>query len=422
MYARGPDAMALRDSKETIAMALDTLRTNKLRSGLTILGIVIGVMTVIVISSVVNGLNKRVQGVVESLGSNVLFVFRFPVFTGRPTTEMLSRKQLTYDDAMAIRDLPHVVAVSPVLQYADHNIGAGITAIRGGGRSMQNTEIQGLTPGEMQIKAAVLTGRYFTEDELTRSTNVVVLGYDTADDLFGVDNAVGKEVEAGGMLFTVIGVLEKEKTAFGGGKNPDDNAANFPITTFHKLHPEVLDYWITLKYDDAKNMPLVSDELTDLLRRRRKVANEKPDNFAIFGMDSLTRLWNSITGGLFILLFGLSSVALMVGGVGVMNIMLVSVTERTREIGVRKAIGATRSTIMGQFTLEAVTLCAVGGIIGVVVGSLIGYGLHWVLPSIVSIGWVTLAFCSACAIGLVFGIYPAYKAASLNPIEALRYE
>ena len=403
-------------------MALDTLRTNKLRSGLTILGIVIGVMTVIVISSVVNGLNQRVQGVVESLGSNVLFVFRFPVFANRPTTEMLSRKQLTYDDAMAIRDLPHVVAVSPVLQYVDHNAGVGLTAIRGGGRSMQNTQIQGLTPGEMQITATILTGRYFTDDELTRAANVVVLGYDTADDLFGIDDAVGKEVQAGGMLFTVIGVLEKEKTAFGGGKNPDDNAADFPITTFHKLHPEVLDYWITLKYDDAKNMQLVSDEVTDLLRRRRKVANEKPDNFAIFGMDSLTRLWNSITGGLFLLLFGLSSVALMVGGVGVMNIMLVSVTERTREIGVRKAIGATRGTIMGQFTLEAVTLCAVGGIIGVVVGSLIGYGLHWVLPSIVSIGWVALAFCCACAIGLVFGIYPAYKAASLNPIEALRYE
>jgi putative ABC transport system permease protein len=184
----------------------------------------------------------------------------------------------------------------------------------------------------------------------------------------------------------------------------------------------MLDYWISLKYDDPKNLPLVQDEVTELLRRRRKVANEAADNFAVFGTDTLTRLWNQITGGLFLLLFALSSVALMVGGVGVMNIMLVSVTERTREIGVRKAIGATRGTIMAQFTLEAVTLCAVGGIIGVLAGSIIGFGLRWLLPSVVSIFWVALAFTCACAIGLVFGIYPAYKAASLNPIEALRYE
>jgi putative ABC transport system permease protein len=233
---------------------------------------------------------------------------------------------------------------------------------------------------------------------------------------------VGKEVIVGGMTFTVVGVAAAKKNAFGGGKNPADNFAYFPLTTFHKLHPEILDYWIMLKYDDAKNVGLVNDELTDLLRRRRKVANDAPDNFAIFGTDSLTRLWNQVTAGLFGLLFALSSVALMVGGVGVMNIMLVSVTERTREIGIRKAIGATRSTIMAQFTLEAVTLCAVGGVIGVVVGSALGFVLQIILPSVVSVFWVSLAFGSACAIGLIFGIYPAYKAASLNPIEALRYE
>jgi putative ABC transport system permease protein len=417
--------MRLGDSTETIRMALDTLRTNKLRSGLTILGIVIGVMTVIVISSVVNGLNQSVQGVVESLGSNVLFVFRFPVFGQRPTTEMLTRKQMTYDDAVAIGELPHVVAVSPTLQYTDHtNVGGvGSTSIKGNGRSMANTTLEGDVPAVQQVHDLnLLTGRFFTDNDEERAANVVVLGYDTADELFGADQAVDKEVEAGGMLFTVVGVLDKQKTAFGGGKNPNDNVAHFPVSTFHKLHPEQLDYWITLKYDDPKNLPLVQDELTELLRRRRKVANEAPDNFAIFGTDTLTRLWNQITGGLFLLLFALSSVALMVGGVGVMNIMLVSVTERTREIGVRKAIGATRGTIMAQFTLEAVTLCAVGGLIGVVVGSAIGFALRWLLPSMVSIWWVALAFGCACAIGLVFGIYPAYKAASLNPIEALRYE
>lgn len=417
--------MSMGSSKETIAMALDTLRTNKLRSGLTILGIVIGVMTVIVISSVVNGLNNTVQGVVESLGSNVMFIFRFPVFGSRPTTEMLSRKQMTFDDAMALRDLPHVVAVSPTLQYTNHtNLGGlGSTSIKGNGRKMSNTTLQGDLPAVQQVNdLPILAGRFFTDNDQERAANVVVLGYDTADELFGADNAIGKEAEAGGILFTVVGVLDKQKTAFGGGKNPNDNVAHFPISTFHKLHPESLDYWISLKYDDPKNLPLVQDEVTELLRRRRKVANAAADNFAVFGTDTLTRLWNQITGGLFLLLFALSSVALMVGGVGVMNIMLVSVTERTREIGVRKAIGATRGTIMGQFTLEAVTLCAVGGIIGVIAGSAIGFGLRWLLPSVVSVFWVLLAFTCACAIGLIFGIYPAYKAASLNPIEALRYE
>ena len=418
--------MKMGDSTETVKMAIDTLRTNKLRSGLTILGIVIGVMTVIVISSVVNGLNSNVSALVESLGSNVLFVFRFPVFTGRPTTEMLTRKQMTYEDAMAMRELPHVVAVAPILQYVDRSGGGGgigSTAITGNGRKMQNTSLEGDTPDiESVSELGLLEGRFFDEGDLERAGNVVVLGHDTADDLFGLHDAVGKEVVVGGMTFTVVGVLDKKKQAFGGGKNPDDNKAYFPISTFHKLHPEQLDYWITLKYDDDKNRPLVEDELTDLLRRRRKVANEAPDNFAIFGTDSLTRLWNSVTQGLFLLLFALSSVALMVGGVGVMNIMLVSVTERTREIGVRKAIGATRNTILGQFTLEAVTLCAIGGVIGVIVGSAIATGLRFLLPSQVSPWWVALAFGSACAIGLVFGIYPAWKAASLNPIEALRYE
>jgi putative ABC transport system permease protein len=223
-------------------------------------------------------------------------------------------------------------------------------------------------------------------------------------------------------VFTVVGVLDKQKQAFGGGKNPQDNQAYFPVTTFHYMHPEQLDYWITLKYDDPKNRALVEDEMTDLLRRRRKVANEKPDNFAIFGTDSLTRLWNQVTGGLFLLLFSLSSVALLVGGVGVMNIMLVSVTERTREIGIRKAIGATKQTILTQFTLEAITLCAVGGVIGLAIGSVIALGLKLLLPSLLSPWWVVAAFASSCAIGLLFGIYPAWKAANLNPIEALRYE
>jgi putative ABC transport system permease protein len=417
--------MAIRDQQETIRMALDTLRTNKLRSGLTILGIVIGVMTVIIISAVVTGLDQGVTDLVESLGSNVLFVFRFPVFANRPTTEMLTRKQLTFGDAQAIAILPHVLAVAPILQFVDRSDPnqMGITAIRANGRSMQRTQLEGDTPEAEQVNnMTMLSGRFFNEADMERAAKVVVLGRDTADELFGLNDAVGKGVVVGGMTFIVTGVVDKRRTAFGGGKNPEDNKAYFPITTFHQLHPEELDYWITLKYDDPKNVPLVQDEVTELLRRRRKVANEAPDNFAVFGTDSLTRLWNQLTDGLFLLLFALSSVALMVGGVGVMNIMLVSVTERTREIGIRKAIGATKRTILAQFTLEAVTLCAVGGVIGVLLGSGIALGLSFVVPSALSAAWVAVGFGSACAIGLLFGIYPAWKAASLNPIEALRYE
>ena len=415
--------MRIVDTKETVTMALNTLRANKLRSGLTILGIVIGVTTVIVISSVINGLNSRVSGLVESLGSNVIWVFRFPVIGVRPTTEMLTRKQLTYDDAMAMKDLPHVLAVTPGLQYRDSRGVQGTVAVKYGTKKFEGTVLEGDTASVKDVyQLDVKDGRFFTDGDVERAANVVVLGNDTAEGLFGTMSPVGQDVTIAGMVFTVVGVMDKQKTAFGGGKNPEDNKAFFPVTTFHKIHPEVLDYWISLKFDDQKNKALVQDELEELLRRRRKVANEAPDNFAIFGTDSLTRLWNNITSGLFLLLFALSSVALLVGGVGVMNIMLVSVTERTREIGVRKAIGASKQTILTQFTLEAITLCAVGGVIGLCLGSALALSVSFFFPSALSSLWVTVAFLSSCAIGLIFGIYPAWKAANLNPIEALRYE
>jgi putative ABC transport system permease protein len=415
--------MQIADTKETVVMALDTLRANKLRSGLTILGIVIGVMTVIVISSVINGLNSSVSGLVESLGTNVIWVFRFPVIGVRPTTEMLTRKQMTYDDAMAMKDLPHVLAVSPGLQYRDQRGVQGTVAVKFETKKMEGTVLEGDTASVKDVyQLDMKDGRFFTDGDVERAANVVVLGNDTADTLFGTVSPVGKDVTIAGMVFTVVGVMEKRKQAFGGGKNPEDNKAYFPVSTFHKIHPEVLDYWISLKFDDQKNKALVQDELTELLRRRRKVPNAAPDNFAIFGTDSLTRLWNNITSGLFLLLFALSSVALLVGGVGVMNIMLVSVTERTREIGVRKAIGASKQTILTQFTLEAITLCAVGGVIGLCIGSGLALLVSIWFPSALSTLWVTVAFLSSCAIGLIFGIYPAWKAANLNPIDALRYE
>ena len=415
--------MTVSDQKEAVRMALDTLRENKLRSGLTILGIVIGVMTVITISSVINGLNSSVSGMVEAMGTNVLWVFRFPVIGVRPTTEMLTRKQLTLEDAEAMAQLPHVVGVSPSLRYTNFQFGSGSVTGKYGSHKIENLSLEGDTPSSRDVYDwDIHAGRYFTEGDQERAASVVVLGHDAAEDLFGMENPIGKEVTIEGLTFTVVGTLEKRKAAFGGGKNPDDNYAYFPITTFHRLHPEVKDYWVSAKFDDQKNKALVTDEITDLLRRRRKVKNEQEDNFAIFGSDSITRLWTQITGSLFLLMFGLSAVGLMVGGVGVMNIMLVSVTERTREIGVRKAIGATKQTILMQFTLEAITLCALGGVIGIALGSVFGMAMKLLLSSSVSLLWVTFAFVASCAIGLVFGIYPAWKAANLNPIEALRYE
>ncbi len=409
--------------REPVNMAMEQLRGNKLRSGLTILGIVIGVSTVIAISSVINGLNHKIGDLVSSLGTNVIWVFRFPVIGTRPTTEMLTRKQLTYDDSMAMKDLPHIVSVVPSLRFQSFDFGSGSVVAKYGKSKSENVSLEGTTADNVNVYDFGLTqGRYFSQREMDLASDVAVLGHDTAEDLFGSDNAIGKEIDVAGRYFTVVGVQEKEKSAFGGGKNADDNMVHMPITTFKKMHPEILDYWISAKFDDQKNKGIAEDEIRELLRRRRKVSNEADDNFAIFGSDSITRLWSQITGSLFLLMFGLSAVGLLVGGVGVMNIMLVSVTERTREIGIRKAIGANRRTILLQFTLEAVTLCAVGGIIGVLAGSAFGYGLSFVLSSSVSLLWVIAAFIVSCSIGLLFGIYPAWKAASLNPIEALRYE
>ncbi|HUZ04658.1 MAG TPA: ABC transporter permease [Acidobacteriaceae bacterium] len=418
--------MRLQDSKEAVRMAMETLRTNRLRSGLTILGIVIGITTVIAISSFINGLNRNIDTMVEAYGTNLIWVYHIPVIGVRLSREMLERRKLTYDDAMAMKNLPHVVAVDPGIRYEDFSLNIGNVSVKYKDRKIQHTIIQGNT-GEMRRTndLDLKSGRLYTDYEEEHNSNVVVLGYDAADQLFQNEDPIGKEVQVYGDVFTVIGVLDKQKSAFGGGKNPEDNIAMFPLGTFHKIHPEQKNVWITVKYDDAKNKGLVVDEIEQLLRIRRKVPVDKPDDFEIFGPDSITRLWNEITGGLFIFMFAVSSVGLIVGGVGVMNIMLVSVTERTREIGVRKAIGATKRNILMQFTLEAITLCAVGGVLGIAVGAVLTFILRLAISTIqtsLSGAWVLAAFIISCLIGLVFGIYPAWKAANLDPIEALRYE
>jgi len=418
--------MRIRDSEEAVRMAFETLRTNKLRSGLTVLGISIGISTVILISSAINGLNGNIDNWIRTLGTNSIWVFRFEPFGQRPTTEQLNRKQLTYDDGLAMRALPHVAASDPSLQYQNFQLGIGSVSLKYGNRKIQNTILGGDTADLAKTGGFTMKeGRLWTEDEENRRANVVVLGHDAAEDLFQNESPIGKEIECEGDVFTVIGVFDPTPQPFGGGRNTQDNSAFFPLETFRKIHPEILDFWITVKYDDPRNKALVEDEIRELLRRRRKVHVDQDDNFAIFGPDSLGRLWNQLTGGLFLFMVAVSSVGLMVGGVGVMNIMLVSVTERTREIGVRKAIGATKANILLQFTIEAITLCAVGGVIGILAGSIFTLILHFAvgfLHAALSSTWVLVSFLVSCAIGLIFGIYPAWKASNLNPIDALRYE
>jgi putative ABC transport system permease protein len=418
--------MAQGQTRESIKMALDTLRKNKLRSGLTILGIVIGVTTVIVISSCVNGLNNRVSEFANSMGTNVIWVFHLPIGFGRPTSEQLTRKKLTVEDGLAMRSLPHVVAADAGFQHVKPQFHVGDVSVKYNGKKIAGTILQGSTAQISDIsELTYLEGRMFTDAEDQRAAHVCVIGHDTWEELFGTESAIGKEVNVETGLYTVIGVIDKRKQPFGSGKNRDDNMVYFPLNTFHNLHPEDKDTWISVKYDDPKNKSLVEEEIRELLRIRRKIKVEKDDNFEIFGPDSLTKMWGSVTGGVFAFMVAVSSIGLMVGGVGVMNIMLVSVTERTREIGIRKALGATKRTIMTQFTTEAVTLCAVGGIVGVLLGAFLTWIVSFLPISLspsLSTTWIMIGFGVSCLIGLLFGIYPAWKAANLDPIEALRYE
>jgi len=417
--------MAKGQTRESVKMALDTLRTNKLRSGLTVLGIVIGVSTVITISSVISGVNNRVNDFVSALGTNVIWVFHMPVIGVRPTAEMLARKKLNIDDVHALAQLPHVIAADGAYQHTGQ-FRVGAVSVKYEGKKVAGTLLTGSGASVSVINDfTLLQGRMYTDAEDQRAAHVCVLGHDAWEELFGNQNAIGKEVNVETGLYTVIGVLDKQKQPFGGGKNQADNQVYFPLGTFHNLHPEDKDMWVSLKYDDPKNKALVQEEIREMLRIRRKVPVEKPDDFEIFGPDSISKLWGQITGGLVLFMIAVSSVGLMVGGVGVMNIMLVSVTERTREIGVRKAIGATKQMILTQFTTEAVTLCALGGIVGILLGAILTWIIYFLpvgLPATMSLLWVTIAFSVSCAIGLLFGIYPAWKAATLDPIEALRYE
>ncbi len=414
--------------REAVTLALDAIWRNKLRSSLTMLGIVIAVATVIIISSVINGLNSNVVSAVEDIGSNVIICYRFPwASTGRPPTEWFQRKELEAEWAEEIALLPGVEAASPSLRIFRPEFGAGTSYVRRGDLRSKNVILQGNPPEIQQVlNVTMQSGRWFTKVDSEHRSNVVVIGHDTAKTLFpNNEDPVGKEVLVEGKVFTVVGVQDLQKSAIGGGANPEDNIAIMPLTTLRKMFPNQKDHVIFIKAKSAEVIPQVVDASRDLLRRKRKLPSNKPDDFAIFTPDAFIDLWKQISGGIFIVTFGVGSVGLLVGGIGVMNIMLVSVTERTREIGIRKAIGAKRRNILWQFMLEATTLAGMGGVIGILIGAVLALlvrTLFPALPATLSAFWVLTGLGVSSAIGIIFGIYPAWKAARLDPVEALRYE
>jgi putative ABC transport system permease protein len=411
---------------EIVQMAFNTLRKNQLRSALSVLGIAIGISMVILTSSAINGLNRNIYQLIGSLGTNNLWVFRFRPWGNRLTTEELNRRQLTYSDALAMRTLPYVVAVNPVLTYRNALFNIGNVSLKYGTHKIQNTIITGSTYAVVETNNVSLhEGRIWTESEEEHNAKVVVLGHDAGKELFLDESPIGKDIACEGEIFTVIGVLELQPQPFGSGRNAADNSAYFPLETFRRLHPEVKDFWITVKYDNPAHKALVREEIRELLRVRRGVRLEQDDNFSISSPESLARLWRSLTSGLFVFMLIVSSLGLVVGGLGIMNIMLVTVTERTREIGIRKAIGATQYDILLQFTFEAVTLCAIGGVFGILTGCILTTILHSAVPflhAFLSVAWVLISFTVSCGIGLLAGIYPAWRASNLDPIEALRHE
>lgn len=408
--------------REIFGMSIDSLRTHKLRSFLTVLGIVIGVMTVIGMVSVIQGLNSSFRRELESTGSDLVLVRKYdPVQMGERSEEERQRKDLTFEDAKAIEkgcSLVKGVAVNLVASFFEQ------LDIKYQNIKSDSSMVLGINEKFPVVYALYLPkeGRFLTESEITHSSRSCVLGFELAEILFPHTSALGKEIRVGAEKFTVVGVLSKRGQVFGQSR---DNFVGIPITALMKYFPyekDSIEIGATPK--EHGKMEETIQQITNFLRQRRQVAYGKPNDFSIFTQETMLELYNQLTGAAFLVMIVISSIGLMVGGIGVMNIMLVSVKERTREIGIRKALGAKSGDIMKQFLIEAVVLTGTGGILGI----LTGFGIAVVvkaatpLPATVTPWSVIAGFAVSVSIGLFFGIFPAQKAAKMDPIVSLRYE
>jgi putative ABC transport system permease protein len=414
--------------RETLVMAFDSVRSHKFRSFLTVLGIVIGVMTAITIASILTGLRQNIVSMIEEYGTNNIYAFHLSTGprTGEDRSERL-RKPLTVADAETIQAqasaVEEVAHIAPNVGYGGGPFDDNIT-YQGHNYRWGNT--QGVSPNYAGITNIVVKeGRFITDSDDQQRANVMVIGVNAADALFPGQNQniAGTQVRMGGYNFEIVGVLEKRKAGFF-GENEEDNAVLIPFRTAQKIAPAKGYLLLVIKARSGQTTEALQQS-EEILRRRRNVKFEEPNNFDIKTADKFIEQFDSITAMVGLIAIAISSLGLLVGGIGVMNIMLVSVTERTKEIGVRKALGARRRDIVRQFLFEAMTLTFLGGILGVVLAvgiSKIIMLLVPALPASIPTWAVVSGLTVSIGVGLLFGVWPARKASRLDPIECLRYE
>ncbi|MBX3290518.1 MAG: ABC transporter permease [Acidobacteria bacterium] len=406
---------------ENLKMAFDTLRSNKLRAFLTIIGVVVGVITVMLISSIISGIQLAVENQIKSFGTRSIFVYKMDIGIrfDRPSREERMRPDLTLEDALALRDLSEVETAIPLLDASSGRWG-NATIVSAAGKQTSNIRLSGTLPEISRAETeVVLEGRWFTQTEVDYKKDVCLIGETVRETFYPNQSPIGRTLEINGREFTIIGLLEKKAQLL--GDQDESNIIYIPFGAAERIKPNADDVFIMAIVREGR-MREAQDQIEDLLRTRRKVAYGKPNNFSTATADSIIEQFNSITAGVAIAMVVISSIGLLIGGIGVMNIMLVSVTERTREIGIRKAIGAKQSDILIQFLIEAGTLTGFGGLVGLAIGWGLSLIIAMFFPSYVPYWAPPLGFFASVGIGIIFGLFPAWKAARLDPIESLRYE